>query len=58
MGEDGEQNTIHGSDVLKGAHRAGASPHFAESTLDGIGNRYEDVGADVPAAVFGSWRMV
>src|SRR5262245_51817245 len=37
MSEDGEQDTIHGGDVLKGAHRAGAPSDFTESPLDGIG---------------------
>ena len=36
MGEDSVENLIHGSDVLKGAHRAGASSDFAESAFDSV----------------------
>ena len=40
MGEDGVENSIHGSDVLKGAHRAGASSDFAESAFDSVGGSH------------------
>src|SRR2546427_12405082 len=37
MGEDGEEDSIHGCLVLEGAHGACASSDFAESALDGVG---------------------
>src|SRR5436190_11067164 len=40
MGEDSVENSIHGSDVLKGAHRAGASSDFAESAFDSVGGSH------------------
>src|SRR5438046_7313530 len=40
MGEDSVENSIHGSEVLKGAHRAGASSDFAESAFDSVGGSH------------------
>jgi integrase len=38
--EDGEQDALHGSTVLEGAHRAGAAANLAEASFDGIGGAH------------------
>src|ERR1700732_460194 len=40
MGEDGEQDAVHGCLVLEGPHGSGPSPHFAESSFDSICGPY------------------
>ena len=40
MGEDGEENAIHGGFVLEGAHGAGSAADLAESAFDGIGGAH------------------
>ena len=37
MGEDGEEDAVHGGLVLEGAHRAGAAADLAEAALDRVG---------------------
>src|SRR5260370_31753931 len=36
MGEDGEQDAVHGCLVLEGSHGSGPSSYFAESSVDRI----------------------
>ena len=40
MGEDSEQDAVHGCFVLESAHWPGASSEFAESALDSIGGSH------------------
>src|SRR5579863_7458187 len=36
VGEDSEQDAVHGCLVLEGSHRSGPSADFAETSFDGI----------------------
>ena len=36
MGEDGEEDAVHGGAVLEGTHGAGAATDLAEFALDGV----------------------
>ena len=40
VGEDGEQDTVHGCPVLEGSHGPGPSSYFAESSFDCICRSY------------------
>src|SRR5580700_9236904 len=40
MGEDGEQDAVHGCFVLEGSHGSGPSSYFAESSFDSVGGSY------------------
>ena len=40
MGEDGEEDAVHGGSILEDAHGPGPSPHFSESPFDGVGGAH------------------
>jgi hypothetical protein len=40
VGEDGEEDAIHGGAVLEDTHGSGAAPDLAEAPLDGIGGSH------------------
>lgn len=40
MGEDGEQDAVHGGSVGEDAHGPGPAADFAESALDGVGGAH------------------
>ena len=40
MGEDGEQDAVHGGAVLEDAHGPGSAADLAESAFDGVGGAH------------------